>query len=94
MLEPQRPADKALLAVVQEAYAKGVSIRKVDDLLKALGLAGIDKRLVPRICKELDQFRQHQPQESYPCAWLDALYLNVRQNYQVVNSTFIWNRNT
>ena len=52
LLEPRRPAEKALLAVVQEAYLKGVSTRKVDALLKALGLTGIDKSKVSRICKE------------------------------------------
>jgi transposase-like protein len=89
LLEPRRPAEKALLAVVQEAYLKGVSTRKVDDLLKALGLTGIDKSKVSRICKELDQaveeFRQRQLQESYPYVWLDALYLKVRQNHRVVS---------
>jgi transposase-like protein len=93
LLEPRRPAEKALLAVVQEAYLKGVSTRKVDDLLKALGLTGIDKSKVSRICKELDhsveQFRQRQLQESYPYVWLDALYLKVRQNHRVVNLAMV-----
>ena len=93
LLEPRRPAEKALLAVVQEAYLKGVSTRKVDDLLKALGLTGIDKSKVSRICKELDQaveeFRQRQLQESYPYVWLDALYLKVRQNHRVVSLALV-----
>lgn len=93
LLEPRRPAEKALLAVVQEAYLKGVSTRKVDDLLKALGLTGIDKSKVSRICKELDQsveqFRQRQLQESYPYVWLDALYLKVRQNQRVVSLAMV-----
>jgi len=93
LLEPRRPAEKALLAVVQEAYLKGVSTRKVDDLLKAMGLTGIDKSKVSRICKELDQavaqFRQRQLQESYPYVWLDALYLKVRQNHRVVNLAMV-----
>ena len=93
LLEPRRPAEKALLAVVQEAYLKGVSTRKVDDLLKALGLTGIDKSKVSRICKELDQaveeFRQRQLQESYPYVWLDALYLKVRQNHRVVSLAMV-----
>ena len=93
LLEPRRPAEKALLAVVQEAYLKGVSTRKVDDLLKALGLTGIDKSKVSRICKELDQaveeFRQRKLQESYPYVWLDALYLKVRQNHRVVSLALV-----
>lgn len=93
LLEPRRPAEKALLAVVQEAYLKGVSTRKVDDLLKALGLTGIDKSKVSRICKELDQaveeFCQRKLQESYPYVWLDALYLKVRQNHRVVSLALV-----
>jgi putative transposase len=93
LLEPRRPAEKALLAVVQEAYLKGVSTRKVDDLLKAMGLTGIDKSKVSRICKELDQaveqFRQRPLQESYPYVWLDALYLKVRQNHRVVSLAMV-----
>jgi transposase-like protein len=93
LLEPRRPAEKALLAVVQEAYLKGVSTRKVDALLKALGLTGIDKSKVSRICKELDQtveqFRQRQLQERYPYVWLDAVYLKVRQNHRVVSLAMV-----
>jgi putative transposase len=93
LLEPRRPAEKALLAVVQEAYLKGVSTRKVDDLLKALGLTGIDKSKVSRINKELDQFvepfRQRQLQESYPYLWLDAVYLKVRQNHRIVSMAMV-----
>ena len=55
LLEPRRRTEKALLAVVQQAYIEGVSTRKVDNLLKALGLTGIDKSKVSRICKELDE---------------------------------------
>jgi len=93
LLEPRRPAEKALLAVVQEAYLKGVSTRKVDSLLKALGLTGIDKSKVSRICKELDQaveqFRERKLQESYPYVWLDAVYLKVRQNHRVVSLALV-----
>ena len=55
LLEPRRRSEKALLAVVQKAYIEGVSTRKVDDRLKALGLIGIDKNKVSLICKELDE---------------------------------------
>ena len=53
-LEPRRRAERALLAVIQQAYVEGVSTRKVDDLVQALGLSGIDKSAVSRICQELD----------------------------------------
>ena len=93
LLEPRRPTEKALLAVIQEAYLKGVSTRKVDALLKALGLTGIDKSSVSRICKELDhtveEFRNRSLQESYPYVWLDAMYLKVRQNHRVVSLALV-----
>jgi len=93
LLEPRRPAEKALLAVVQAAYLKGVSTRKVDALVKALGLSGIDKSKVSRICKELDQaveqFRHRELQASYPYVWLDALYLKVRQNHRIVSLALV-----
>jgi len=93
LLEPRRPTEKALLAVIQEAYLKGVSTRKVDALLKALGLTGIDKSSVSRICKELDhtveEFRNRPLQESYPYVWLDAMYLKVRQNHRVVSLALV-----
>lgn len=93
LLEPRRPAEKALLSVVQEAYVKGVSTRKVDALAKALGLDGLDKSKVSRICKELDQavqeFRERPLQASYPYLWLDALYVKVRQNGRVVSLALV-----
>ena len=77
LLEPRRRAEKALLAVVQAAYVQGVSTRKVDDLLQALGLTGIDKSKVSRICRELDvfveAFRNRPLDGCYPYLWLDAL---------------------
>lgn len=89
LLEPRRRSEKALLAVVQQAYIQGVSTRKVDDLLQALGLTGIDKSKVSRICKELDavveQFRNRLLEDAYPYLWLDALFLKVRQNGRVVS---------
>jgi putative transposase len=88
-IEPRRRAEKALLAVVQQAYIEGVSTRKVDDLLQAMGLAGMDKSQVSRICKELDElveeFRNRPLEESYPYVWFDALYLKVRQNNRIVS---------
>ena len=55
LLEPRRRAERALAAVIQEAYVKGISTRKVDDLVRALGMDGISKSEVSRICKELDK---------------------------------------
>jgi len=88
-LEPRRKAEKALLAVVQSAYVEGVSTRKVDTLLQALGLTGIDKSQVSRICKDLDEvvqaFRERPLKGNYPYLWLDATYLKVRENHRVVS---------
>lgn len=88
-LEPRRRAEKALLAVVQSAYVEGVSTRKVDSLLQSLGLTGIDKSEVSRICKALDEpvkaFRERPLEGDYPYVWLDATYLKVRQNHRVVS---------
>ncbi len=82
LLEPRKRSEQALLAVIQEAYVKGVSTRKVDDLVRALGLSGVDKSKVSRICKELDEvvekFRQRPLEGEYPYVWLDALYPKVR----------------
>lgn len=93
LLEPRRRAERALLAVVQQAYVQGVSTRKVDDLLQALGLTGVDKSAVSRICRELDevveQFRQRPLEQAYPYVWLDALYLKVRQNQRIVSQAVV-----
>lgn len=93
LLEPRRRSEKALLAVVQQAYVEGVSTRRVDDLLQALGLTGIDKSRVSRICKELDEvvepFRNRPLQGQYPFVWLDALYLKVRQNHRIVSQALV-----
>jgi putative transposase len=89
LLEPRRRAEKALLNVIQQAYIEGVSTRRVDDLVQALGLQGIDKSLVSRACKELDglvtEFRNRPLTQRYPYVWLDALYLKVRQNGRIVS---------
>jgi len=99
LLEPRRPAEKALLAVVQpragtvQAYIEGVSTRKVDDLLQALGLTGIDKSRVSRICRELDgpiaAFRNRPLEASCPYLWLDATYMKVRQNHRIVSQALV-----
>src|SRR5437764_6344207 len=89
LLEPRRRAEKALHAVVVEAYVKGVSTRKVDDLVRALGIDGISRSEVSRICKSLDeQVRAflHRPIESEcPYLWLDATFHKVREAGRVVS---------
>jgi putative transposase len=89
LLEPRKRSEHALLAVIQQACVLGVSTRKVDELVQALGLKGMDKSKVSRICKGLDElvqdFRQRPLEEEYPYVWLDALYLKVRQNHRVVS---------
>src|ERR671937_578672 len=83
LLEPRRRIDRALLAVVMEAYVHGTSTRKVDDLVKALGVdAGISKSEVSRICGELDQevaaFRSRSlAHTGFPYLFLDATYLKA-----------------
>lgn len=93
LLEPRRRSEKALLAVIQQAYVEGVSTRRVDDLLQALGLTGIDKSGVSRICKELDEvvepFRNRPLEGQYPFVWLDALYLKVRHNHRIVSQALV-----
>ena len=93
LLEPRKRAEQALLAVVQQAYVEGVSTRKVDDLLQAMGLTGIDKSQVSRICKGLDEvvqdFRNRPLEGRYPYVWLDGLYLKVRQNHRIVSMAVV-----
>src|SRR5215210_4550998 len=89
LLEPRRRAERALAAVVQEAYVHGVSTRKVDGLVKALGMTGISKSRVSELCEELDEevgrFRNRPLEGPYPYVWLDATYLKARQDGRVVS---------
>jgi len=90
LLEPRRRAERALLAVVQEAYVLGVSTRRVEDLVEALGIAGISKSEVSRMCAALDAevetFRSRPlADERYPYLWLDATYVKVREGGRVVS---------
>ena len=89
LLEPRRRAERALLAVVQEAYVLGVSTRRVDDLVQSLGIAGISKSEVSRICAALDAevgvFRDRPLLEAYPYVFFDATYLKVREAGRVVS---------
>lgn len=89
LLDPRRRAERALTAVVQEAYVAGVSTRRVDALVQALGMTGISKSQVSRLCEGLDaevaRFRTRPLVGAYPYLWLDATYLKVRQEGRVVS---------
>jgi putative transposase len=93
LLEPRRRAERALLAVVQEAYVEGVSTRRVDDLVKALGMDGISKSQVSRLCQALDaeveRFRHRPLAEAYPYLWLDATFVKVRDGGRVVSQAVV-----
>ena len=95
LLERRRRIDQALFAVIMEAYLHGVSTRKVDDLVKALGAdTGISKSEVSRICKDLDQevaaFRDRSLAETtYPYVFLDATYCKARVNHRVVSQAIV-----
>jgi putative transposase len=86
-LEPRRRAEQALVAVVAEAYVQGVSTRKVEALIQTLGIAGISKSEVSRLCASLDgqveAFRQRRLDGEYPYVWLDARYEHVRDDGRV-----------
>jgi putative transposase len=92
-LEPRRMAEKALTAVVQEAYIQGISTRSVDDLVKALGMTGISKSQVSRLCEEIDErvnaFLQRPIEGEWPYLWIDATYVKVRQNGRIVSVAVI-----
>lgn len=93
LLEPRRKAEKALVSVLQEAYVLGVSTRKVDDLVKSLGMSGVSKSEVSRVCADLDEvvaaFRNRPLEGVYPYLWLDATYLKVRENGRVLNMAMV-----
>ena len=93
LLEPRKRAERALVAVVQEAYIHGVSTRRVDDLVQALGITGISKSEVSRMCQGLDEevrrFRTRPLTGAYPYVWLDATYLKVREDHRVVSMAVV-----
>ena len=90
LLEPRRRSEKALLSVIQQAYVEGVSTRRVDDLIKALGCDGISSSQVSRICEQLDEVVESflgRPLDGgpYPYVWLDGLTQKVREGGRIVN---------
>lgn len=92
-LEPRRLAEKALTAVIQEAYVQGVSTRSVDDLVQAMGMTGISKSQVSRLVGEIDEkvqaFLTRPIEGEWPYVWLDATYVKVRQNGRIVSVAVI-----
>ena len=92
-LEPRRAAEKALAAVIQEAYVHGVSTRSVDDLVKALGMSGVSKSEVSRLCEELDErvrdFLERPIEGDWPYLWIDATYVKSRQAGRIVSVAVI-----
>jgi putative transposase len=92
-LEPRRMAEKALTAVIQEAYVQGVSTRNVDALVQAMGASGVSKSQVSRLCGEIDgkvkAFLERPLEGDWPYLWLDATYVKVRQNGRIVSVAVI-----
>src|ERR1700710_1479831 len=92
-LEPRRMAEKALTAVIQEAYIQGISTRSVDDLVKALGMSGISKSQVSRLCAEIDErvtaFLERPIEGDWPYLWVDATYVKARSAGRIVSMAVI-----
>ena len=92
-LEPRRTAEKALAAVIQEAYIQGVSTRSVDELVKAMGMSGISKSQVSRLCTEIDErvhaFLDRPIEGDWPYLWIDATYVKCREAGRIVSKAVI-----
>lgn len=88
-LEPRRRCEQAIVAVVMEAYVNGVSTRKVDRLVEQMGIHGMNKDRVSRLCGDLDgqvqAFRERPLEGAYPYLWLDAKHVKVRDGGRVVS---------
>ncbi|MGH7746678.1 MAG: IS256 family transposase [Candidatus Dormibacteria bacterium] len=92
-LEPRRTAEKALVAVIQEAYIQGISTRSVDELVKAMGMTGISKSQVSRLCADIDErvhaFLDRPIEGDWPYVWIDATYVKVRSAGRIVSVAVI-----
>jgi len=92
-LEPRRTAEKALTAVIQEAYVHGVSTRSVDDLIKAMGASGVSKSQVSRLVEEIDErvnaFLTRPIEGEWPYVWIDATYVKARTGGRIVSTATI-----
>jgi transposase-like protein len=88
-LEPRKTVEKALVSVIQEAWIAGVSTRRVDDLVQAMGMSGISKSSVSKLCKEIDErvgaFLKRPLNGEWPYLWLEATYLKVRESGRIVS---------
>src|SRR5215218_2311305 len=88
-LEPRKTSETALVAVIQEAWIGGVSTRRVDDLVQAMGLGGISESTVSKLCREIDErvnaFLDRPLEGEWPYLWLDATYLKVREGGRIVS---------
>src|SRR5215210_6525358 len=88
-LEPRKTSEKALVAVIQEAWIGGVSTRRVDELAQAMGLSGISKSTVSKLCRDIDErvnaFLERPLEGEWPYLWLDATYLKVREGGRIVS---------
>src|ERR687890_450652 len=88
-LEPRKTSEKALVAVIQEAWIGGVSTRRVDELVQAMGLGGIGKSTVSKLCKDIDErvnaFLDRPLEGKWPYLWLDATYLKIREGGRIVS---------
>lgn len=88
-LEARKMSEQALVAVIQEAWIGGVSTRRVDDLVQAMGLSGISKSTVSKLCKDIDErvgeFLNRPLTGKWPYVWLDATYLKQRQGGRIVS---------
>ena len=86
-LEPRKMSEKALVAVIQEVWIGGVSTRKVDELVQAMGFSGISKSTVSKLCKDIDERASESVNRpltcEWPYCWLDATYLKVRQGGRI-----------
>src|ERR671913_381873 len=92
-LEPRRTAEKALTAVIQEAYVHGISTRAVDDLVRAMGGSGVSKSEVSRLVEEIDgrvnAFLARPIEGEWPYLWIDATYLKTREAGRIVSTAVI-----
>jgi transposase-like protein len=92
-LEARKTGEQSLVAVIQEAWIQGVSTRKVDDLVQSLGMSGISKSQVSKLCEEIDgrvnDFLNRPITGAWPYLWLDATYLKVRQGGRIVSVAVI-----
>jgi len=88
-MEARKTSEKALVAVIQEAWIGGVSTRRVDELVQAMGLSGISKSTVSKLCKDIDErvnaFLDRPLEGEWPYLWLDATYLKQREGGRIVS---------